>query len=311
MSRSLVQQAFTAALVSAAVFVSGCASPTALDRAIESADVDAWNRAAPGLLPALRAGQSVIVVEPQGGPGEIGLFTAYATPRVAATRRRTATHRHPLHAAPVGGTRSTRREIAEQDELPGLEIAWFDNALDPYLIQVNGSAVLAWVDPLSGLPAGDESVIVWSDTNSHGYVSLGRMAIDEGFAREEDMSLALLRNLHADQTELIEALMLENPRYIFFRELNEDDSLQGSRGVPLVAGVSLATDPVHPTGTVLLLEPVDGSQPHLGLVHDGGAAIVGPQRVDRYLGRGADAMSAAGQVIVPARVSRIVVPVSP
>jgi membrane-bound lytic murein transglycosylase A len=310
-SRSFVHQAFTAALISAAVFVSGCASPTALDRAIDSADVDAWNRAAPGLLTALRSGQETIVIEPQGEPGEIGLFTAYATPRVAATRKQTPTHDHSLHAAPIGGTRSTRREIAEQDELSGLEIAWFDNALDPYLIQVNGSAVLAWLDPLSGLPTGEESVIVWSDTNSHGYVSLGRMAIDQGFASEEDMSLALIRDLHADRTELVEALMLENPRYIFFRELDEEDSLQGSRGVPLVAGVSLATDPVHPTGTLLLLEPVDGSQPHLGLVHDGGAAIIGPQRVDRYLGRGDDAMSAAGQVVVPARVSRVLVPVGP
>lgn len=308
MSRPPVHQAFTAALICAAVFVSGCASPSALDRAVDSADADAWNRAAPGVLLALRADRGVIVVEPQGRSEEIGLVTAYATPRVPATRNRTATHRHPLHAAPEGGTQSTRRQIDERDELPGLEIAWFDNALDPYLIQVNGSAVLAWVDPATGLPSGDESVIVWSDTNGHGYVSLGRMAIDSGLGTEADMSLALLRELHAVQTELIESLMLENPRYIFFRELADDESLRGSRGVTLVAGISLATDPVHPTGTLLLLEPIDGSQPHLGLVHDGGAAIVGPQRVDRYLGQGSDAMSAAGQVVVPARVSQVIVP---
>ena len=303
-----MQQAFTAALISAAVFVSGCASPSALDRAVDSADADAWQQAAPGVLQRLRAERASVTVESSGAPGEIGLITAYATPQVRASRTRTDTHDHPLHAAPEGGTRSTRRQIAEGDELPGLEIAWFDNALDPYLIHVNGSAVLDWVDPVTGLPLGKKSVIVWSDTNRHDYSSLGRMAIDAGLGSESEMSLALLRDLHLEQTDLIESLMLENPRYIFFRELTDDESLNGSRGVPLVAGVSLATDPLHPTGTLLLLEPVDGSQPHLGLVHDGGAAIVGPQRVDRYLGSGDRAMSAAGQVVVPARVFRVTLP---
>jgi len=62
---------------------------------------------------------------------------------------------------------------------------------------------------------------------------------------------------------------------------------------------------MHETDALLLVEPLDGSPPFLGLVHDGGAAIIGAQRLDRYLGSGSSAMREAGAIATPARVSRV------
>ena len=295
----------TAVLLCAAVFVCGCAPRTPLERAVRGADETSWELAAPGLLGRLADPDVTILVESFGEPDEIGMMTAYATPRVRASRSKVAPYIHPIHAAPEGGTSLTRRNLLEEGRLDGLELAWLDDALEAYLVQVNGSAVLDWVDPASGSPTGQETAIVWSESNGHSYASLGRMAIEDGLAGEDAMSLDLLRALHEEAPERIGMLMLRNPRYIMFRALPPGGSINGSRGVPLVQGVSLAADPCHETGAILLVEPIDGSPPLIGLVHDGGAAIVGSQRIDTYLGVGPEAMDAAGRVVVPARVSRV------
>ena len=297
-----MRRELAAALLGAAVFVCGCAQRTAFENAVAGAVHAAWEHAAPGMLAELRSASATVEIVPLGSPGEVGLVTAYATPRVRACRVRSGRFVHPLHRAPEAGTSATRLEIHEGELLAGEELCWLDDRLEAYLIQVNGSAVVAWVDETSQA-TGEESTIAWSASNGLPYKSLGRMAIDVGMASEESMSLDRLRTLHASHPEEIASLMLANPRYIMFRELSPTESLRGSRGRSLVAGVSLATDPRHATGKLLLIEPVDGSAPFLGLIHDGGAAIVGQQRIDRYLGSGAAAMSEAGAIAMPATVS--------
>ncbi len=295
----------TAVLLCAAVFIFGCAPRTPLEHAVRGADEDSWELAAPGLLARLVDSDATVVIEPLGEADDIGMMTAYATPRLRASRMQVDPFLHPIHAAPEGGTRLTRRELLEGGHLEGLELAWLDDALEAYLVQVNGSAVLDWVDPVTKASTGEATAVVWSHSNEHAYGSLGRMAIEAGLADPDAMSLDLLRSLHAADPDGIGLLMMQNPRYIMFRALPEGESINGSRGVPLVPGVSLAADPCHETGTILLVEPINGSPARIGLVHDGGAAIVGPQRIDSYLGVGPEAMDTAGRVVVPVRVSRI------
>ena len=298
----------TAALISAAVCFTACTGPSHLELAIDSADEDAWNAAAPGLLDRLRSDEVPPVLEPLAPADRTGLMTAYATPSLRASRRRTNTYAHPIHASPDGGSDLVRSQIVEHPGFDEIAIGWVADRLDCYLVQVNGSCVLEWIDPSNERPTGSRSTLVWSSTNGHDYVSLGRLAIEAGLSGEDGMSLSRLRLLHERQPERIAELMLVNPRYIFFRELDDGDSLQGSRGRPLVPGVSLAADPMHPAGSILLVVPADGGTPVIGLVHDGGAAIVGPQRLDRYRGVGAEAMHEAGRTQVPVRVFRVRLP---
>lgn len=293
-----------ATLLGGAVILCGCTQRTALQQAVHDSDRGSWRTAAPGVLDSLESEACLVEVVPLGEPDEVGFITAYATPRVDACRVRTPRFRHPLHAAPEGGITATRRAIHEEDLLAGAELCWLDDRLEAYLIQVNGSAVVDWVD-VDGRRTGAESVLAWSASNDLGYRSLGRMAIDAGLASEDAMSLAVLRELQQSNPDELALLMLENPRYIMFRELPPTETLKGARGRSLVAGVSLAADPMHETDALLLVEPLDGSPPFLGLVHDGGAAIIGAQRLDRYLGSGSSAMREAGAIAMPARVSRV------
>ena len=140
----------TAALLSAAVFVSGCRSSSSLERALASADDAAWEQAAPGLLDRLRRSGDAVIVEPLAPGDEVGMMTAYATPRLRASRVRCDVYRHPLHAAPDGGSNLTRAAIRADPDYERLVIGWVEDRLDGYLVQVNGSCVLEWIAPRWG-----------------------------------------------------------------------------------------------------------------------------------------------------------------
>jgi membrane-bound lytic murein transglycosylase A len=159
---------------------------------------------------------------------------------------------------------------------------------------------LDWID------GSESTTLAVAATNGHDYVSLGRLAIDAGLASENEMSLARLRTLHETHEAELAALMLENPRFIMFRALDDDETLRGKRGETIVGFVSLAADDAHDTGAVILIEPLDGGEPFLGLVHDGGAAIQGPARFDRYFGASDEALRQAGEVQSPIRAWRVV-----
>jgi len=106
-------------------------------------------------------------------------------------------------------------------------------------------------------------------------------------------------------------ILAGNPRYIFFAE--RSTGATGTLGVPLVPGLSIAADPdIYPLGTLGLLEArlpvitgggVAGWQDvcRLTVAHDTGAAIRGPDRIDLFMGLGADAAAAAGEMKAPGR----------
>jgi membrane-bound lytic murein transglycosylase A len=108
------------------------------------------------------------------------------------------------------------------------------------------------------------------------------------------------------------ALLDENPRYVFFRELTLDSSTPidgpiGALGVPLAAGRAIAVDPGSiPLGAPVFLSttwPLS-TRPlqRLVLAQDTGGAIRGPLRVDFFWGFGADAAREAGRMKQAARL---------
>lgn len=213
--------------------------------------------------------------------------TAYASPIHEARRRPDERFRHPIFATPVDAIATSdlpvRRGLADCD----LDrIAWLENGLDAYLIEINGAARL-------DLPDGERLHLGWGRTNEHPYTSLGRLLIDRGFAAERDMDLAKIRSLHRSSPATVETLMLENDRVVFFDVIRPERWPRASTGERLVADGSVAVDPtVVPLGSIIRVRgPSIGTR--YAIAVDTGGAIKG-RRLDLYLGAGPEAMAKAG-----------------
>jgi membrane-bound lytic murein transglycosylase A len=240
---------------------------------------------------------------PAGGDGTV-LFTGYFAPEFPARRTRSDRFRHPLHAAPAGPPADparpgpTRRRITVEDLHAGHELAWLADPLDAYLVHVNGSARLRFTDATT-------MVVGHVATNERPYTSLGRLLIEDRLVPPEQMSMQAIRAAHRADPARVEALMLRNERYVYFRAFAPDEPWPRSGfDIPLVAAVSAAVDPaVVPPGTLLLLEAdlprPDGTLRRVrrfAIAHDRGAAIRGPARVDLFTGIGPEAGAVAGRM---------------
>ena len=252
-------------------------------------DAEAWKRWRRG-HPSATVESSIDAGTLEATPLDSTFFaTAYATPVIAARRNPDLIFRHPIYATPDGSISTddlpVRRELRSSD-LP--TVAWTANGLDAYLVEVNGAARL-------DLPEGSSLHLGWGRTNERPYTSLGRLLIERGAAEEEDMNLETIRALHDSDPELVESLMLENDRVVFFDVIERDAWPRASSGERLVPRRTVAVDPeVIPLGSVLRVRG-----PSIGTWHavavDTGGAIKG-RRIDLYVGSGDDAVEQAGQV---------------
>ena len=188
--------------------------------------------------------------------------------------------------------------LAEQD----LEIAWIDNPVDAFFLQIQGSGRLK-------MPDGSVIPVGFDGSNGHPYTTLGGLMLERGLLPPGTGSMAQIRDWIADHPAEGAALMAENARYIFFRERDLDEPL-GAQEVPLIPGRSLAVDLKYlPLGVPLWLETtvpaVGGGTPvrfqRLMVAQDTGSAITGPVRGDIYWGTGPEAGAVAGRMKYPGR----------
>jgi membrane-bound lytic murein transglycosylase A len=185
---------------------------------------------------------------------------------------------------------ATRAEI-ESGALDPMHLAfiWVDNPIDAFVLQIQGSGRVK-------LPDGSFMRLGYDGENGRAYVPIGRLLVERGEMKREDVSLASIRAwLVAHPTEA-GALMDENPSYVFFRELDGHGPI-GAEGVVLTAGRSLAVDPAFlPLGVPLWLDVAQNGRAlrRLVIAQDTGGAIRGPVRGDLFFGFGADAEAKAG-----------------
>ncbi|MFN0113568.1 MAG: murein transglycosylase A [Paracoccaceae bacterium] len=234
------------------------------------------------------------------GSGE-GLLTGYCEPEFDARTAPDGRFIWPLHQPPpdLRDPWFTRREMEERNLLDGFEIAWLASPLDAFLAQVQGSVRLR-------LPGGREMRLGFAGRNGHPYRSIGAELVRRGALAAEAMSLDAIRSWAAGHPSELPELLRHNPSYVFFRELDIAPTLGpvGSAGVPLTADVSVAVDRDHvPLGAPLWLVS-EGPDTFNALViaQDTGSAIVGPGRVDLFLGSGAAACGRAGRLRQRCRV---------
>jgi len=181
----------------------------------------------------------------------------------------------------------TRAEI-EQGALYRLNLAflWVDDPVDAFFLEIQGSGRVR-------LPDGSVVRVGYDGQNGRPYVPIGRLLLERGELKREDVSMQSIRAWIKAHPERGKALMDENPSYVFFRELATPGAV-GSDGTELTGGRSLAVDRSFvPLGVPLWLDAGDDLR-RLMIAQDTGGAIRGPVRGDVFWGEGPEAAERAG-----------------
>jgi membrane-bound lytic murein transglycosylase A len=253
-----------------------------------------------------------------------GLITGYYEPVLRGARKRGAAFQTPLFATPndlvsvelgelyptlkgerLRGRLDARRVVPYPDRAALIDgsllsdkvLAWVDDPIDAFFLQVQGSGRVELTD-------GEVIRLAFADVNGHPYRSIGRYLVERGELTLEQATAPGIRAWLKIHPERQAEVFNSNPSVVFFREQALGDPSVGPRGalgVPLTAGRSIAIDPrLLPLGAPLFLattHPLDGAPlQRLVLAQDTGGAIRGALRADLFWGLGAQAGELAGNM---------------
>jgi membrane-bound lytic murein transglycosylase A len=253
--------------------------------------------------------------------GEPGLLTSYFEPVLRGSRKRSALYSvpvyrrpadlealpdsHPLREANLTAGRLkqgefepyfTRGEI-EDGALAGrdLELLFVSDPVEAFIMHVQGSGRVELDD-------GSVIRLSFDGKNGHPYTSLSKLLIARGELSTANAHLdGLVAWLRSGPQAL--ALLRENKSYIFFKELEAAAAApEGSMGVALTPGRSLAADPLYYSLGYPIWVAAPGLEfegrpfRRLVIAQDTGSAIIGPQRGDIFAGSGTAAGGIAGHI---------------
>jgi membrane-bound lytic murein transglycosylase A len=254
-----------------------------------------------------------------------GMVTGYFEPLIFGSRTRDANYATPLYRRPddlltvdlsavipeLKGKRVrgrlegnkvvpyySRGQTREAPGLAGHEIVWINNALDAFMLEVQGSGRVQ-------LASGETIRLQYEDQNGHPYRSIGRYLADQGAMTLDQVNMPAIRNWLAANPNRVNEVLDSNPSVVFFNESPLTDPSvgpKGAQGLPLTAGRSIAIDPKFlPLGAPMFLsttQPGGGNLPlqRLVVAQDTGGAIRGPIRADFFFGFGAEAGTQAGMM---------------
>ena len=261
--------------------------------------------------------------------GVQGLATGYYEPLLRGSRTKEGPYRYPLYAAPADllivdlaeinpdlkhlrlrGRLEGRRVVpyyprAEIERglpsLAGKELLWVDDPVDLFFLQIQGSGRVR-------LPTGELVRVGYADQNGQPYKSIGRYLVEQGELKLEQASMQGIKAWGAANPAKLDALLNQNPSYVFFRELPGGagtdaaaDGPLGALGVALTPERSIAVDPRFvPLGVPVFLATTrpNSTEPlaRLVLAQDSGGAIRGAVRADYFWGFGEAAGALAGRM---------------
>ncbi len=238
--------------------------------------------------------------------GQPALFTGYFEPELDGSRTRSARYRYPVYAMPREARNTnlwlTRRQILDGEALQGrgLEIAWVDDPVELFFLQIQGSGRIK-------LPDGSFIRVGYAGANGHPYKSIGVELVRRGVYGAHQVSAEVIKNWVRRNPIEGRELLLHNPSYVFFRTVNEVPADKGPLGAmnrSVTTLRSIAVDPAFvPLGAPVWIEK-DGSNPmrRLMIAQDTGSAIKGAQRADVFFGTGDAAGRRAGRLRDPGRM---------
>ena len=301
------------------------ASPALIAAARAALDSDVAGGAAARRFFATQFRPFRIKPEPAGG----GFLTGYYEPCVMGSLAATDAFRWPILARPPDlvtfapgeapadfpeGVSGARRRgdgsLLPYDDREAIErerrnpIVWVRDAVEAFLIHVQGSAQIAF-------PDGAHARLAYDGRNGLPYTSIGRILIETGEIDERAMSLAKLkawlREAGLGEGERGLELMRRNRSFVFFRLVEDFDPRLGpiaGAGVALTPLRSIAVDralwsyglPFWIEADLPWEEAAASPFRRLVIAQDTGSAIVGPARADIFFGSGDAAGARAGAI---------------
>ncbi|MCF2871491.1 MltA domain-containing protein [Octadecabacter sp. G9-8] len=228
--------------------------------------------------------------------GNDALFTGYYEPELRGSLTRGGPYQYPLYRLPPNPSRLSRREIEETNafEGQGLEIAWIDDAVDVFFLQVQGSGRVKLDD-------GSVIRVGYGGANGREYSSVGRALVERGVYQAHQVSADVIRNWVRRNGDVGRELLWTNESFVFFREVNEVPADKGPLGAmnrSVTPMRTVAIDPSYiPYGAPVWIEK-NGADPlnRLMVAQDTGSAIRGSQRADIFFGTGDRAGRDAGRI---------------
>jgi membrane-bound lytic murein transglycosylase A len=233
------------------------------------------------------------------------LFTGYFEPELDGSPTRGGRFQYPIYRRPpelAEGTQYHSRAMIDGGILAGrgLELAWLDDPIDVYFLQIQGSGRIRMTD-------GSIIRVGYAAANGQPYRSIGQEMVRRGSHTLDQVSAQEIRAWVRRNPAAGRDLMNTNPSYVFFRKIGDlaaDRGPIGAMGRSITTLRSVAIDPKFtPLGAPVWIEK-DGRDPirRLMVAQDTGGAIKGMQRADIFYGTGAGAGDAAGTVKDPGRM---------
>jgi len=237
-------------------------------------------------------------------------FTAYYEPVYTASRVRTAVYKYPLYRLPPDFQKWPKPHpkridlegknglLGDKSRLRGLELLWFRNRLDAYMVHIQGSAQIR-------LTNGRRTSVGFAGGTDYAWTSIGRELAKDGKMPLSGLTMPKLITYFRQHPKELSNYLPRWERFIFFAETNGTPAT-GSILVPVTAERSIATDKsLMPPGALALIinsfpYPTNGGKLESRLVNrfvldqDTGSAIKGPGRVDYFMGSGELAGDRAG-----------------
>ena len=227
------------------------------------------------------------------------LFTGYYEPELLGSRRQTARFDVPLYALPPearDGQYASRREIEEDALLAGrgLELAWVEDPVEAFFLQIQGSGRIRLSD-------GGSLRLGYAGKNGYGYRSVGQELVRRGIYQIHEVSAGRIKAWVRQNPVAGRELLWHNPSFVFFREIKDVAPERGPLGAmnrSISSLRSIAIDPAFvPLGAPVWIEK-SGYDPlnRLMIAQDTGSAIKGAQRADIFYGTGDVAGQTAGRI---------------
>jgi len=245
-------------------------------------------------------------------------FTAYFTPYYTGSRTRTAEFQYPIYSRPadlvtnpitgeVQGQYQTRKDLLASGKLKGLELLWFRKPMEPFMIQVQGSAKVHVVTDNTDVLVG------YAGSNGREHKGLGSQLRDAGKIDARHLSLPAVIAYFDQHPNELDQYVLNDDRFTFLKIYTPEEAREwptGSLNEQVTDDRSIATDKsIFPRASMTFVNvpvpgPTGAMMPHQALMldQDTGGGIRAAGRADLYMGQGPEKGARAGNEFAQGRL---------